>query len=125
MAATTVLETAARNAACDAIVDLLDAHGNILWATALDATVAETSLSATAFGASAVGVATLADTPLDSGAAVAGTVTQAKFRTAADAVMWTNNVGTADTAIILSNNVLANDDVIRLTSYTFTVPSGA
>lgn len=123
MSSYTTLSATAAKAACDAIVDLVDS-GNILFTTAADATVCEIALSATAFGAAtsaSPSVATLADTPLTSDGATAGTVTKGKFRTSGDAERWTDTVGTASAGIILTSNVLGTGDKIELTTYTMTV----
>jgi len=126
MSGETTLTASAAAAACDAIVDLVDggtgAAGSILWTTAGDVTIAETTLSAPAFGAatSAVpAVASMEGAPKTSAAASAGgTVTKAKWRDKDDAVVWTDSVGTAGTAIVLSSNVFSSGDKIELTSYT-------
>ena len=122
----TTLVAAARNAACDAIVDLVDggagSNGTIEWVRSDESTsVCSTDLSATAFGSAAAGVATLAGGSLDSDGATAGTIAYAQFKDKAGTKIWTDSVGTSGENINLSSVTLANNDVVRLTSYTFTV----
>ena len=73
------LETSARNAACDGVVDLIDAGsgaGTLKYETSGDVEVATCTFSDPAFGASSSGTAT-ASAITDDSSATGGTVAQA------------------------------------------------
>lgn len=110
------LSTAGKNAALDALLDLLDAgsgaaSGSLLLLTAGDVQVAEIVLSNPAFGAASSGTATASSTTADTNT-VAGTVTkyQAVNRdgtvvisgTVAELTLTSDTYGTGDTATLLS-----------------------
>lgn len=127
---TFVLETNARNAACDGIVDLLDVGGTIphlVIATAASAAdlVSIDLTGATAFGDAATGVATMTATSPTGVATGAGTA--AKFRLEDDAAtpvkIASGDVGTTATTLDISNTTIAVSDVIKITSMTVTVPA--
>lgn len=124
------LSTAARDAACNAIVDLLDggsgdANGDLAFATSGDTVVCECELSATAFGASSTGVATAATISQGTvaGSANPSTIAKAFLRNKADAVIITCAVGTSGSDINLSSVSVNDDDTIDISSLTFTVPA--
>lgn len=76
------LETATRNAACDAIVDLVDGGtgaGDLVYETSGDVEVATCPFSATAFGAAASGTAT-ANAITDDSSATGGVVEHASIK---------------------------------------------
>lgn len=121
------LETNARNAACDAIVDLIDGGvgaGDLIFETSGDVEVATCPFSATAFGASAVGVATAAAITADS-SATGGTVAQASiFDGDATKIMEltvTAPAGGGD--IELSSLTVGAGDTVTVSSLTVTVPA--
>lgn len=124
------LTTAARNAACDAIVDLLDggsgdATGDIAFSTSAPATLCVCNLSATAFGAASSGVATAASISSGtvSGSSNPSTVALALFRNKANTEIFRCAVGTSGSDINLSSVSVNDGDTISVSSLTFTVPA--
>ena len=124
------LTTAARNASCNAIVDLIDggsgdASGDLAFATAGDVVVCECDFSTTAFGNASTGVATAAAISQGTvaGSANPSTITKAFFRDKADTEQFRCAVGTSGSDINLSSVVVNDDDTIDITSLTFTVPA--
>jgi hypothetical protein len=122
------LTTAARNAACNAVVNLLnagtpgDAAGDIAFSTSAPATLCVCPLSNPAFGAAAVGVATAA--AITTGVATAaGTCALALFRDRANAEVFRCAVGTAGSDINLSSVTIAINDTIAISSLTYTQPA--
>ncbi len=125
----TTLSNAARSAAADAVVDLLDG-GTIEFQTAADAVIATLNLPTPAFGAAANGVATAVQTGGVVGeelSVAAGTVTKAVFKAAGGAVIFTDTVtaegGGGD--IEFPNPSFVVGEPLRLTSYTYTQPASA
>ncbi|HEV8034589.1 hypothetical protein [Yoonia sp.] len=118
-----VLETVARNAACDAVVDQLDG-GTIQFQTSADAEVATLTLGTPAFGAALNGTATANAITADSSAA-GGAITKAVFRTSAAAPVFTVSVtatgGGGD--IELSSLTIGAGDTVSMSSYTHTQPA--
>jgi hypothetical protein len=122
MAAT--LSTAARNAACDAVVDLLDAGagaGKLKLYTSGAVLLCTITLSDPAFGSSATGVATLAGTPLTGTASGAGTVDNATLTDSNDVVVMSGTL--AAFGITIDNPVLAVSQQVSITSGTHTQPA--
>lgn len=119
----TTLETVARNAACNAVVDLLDG-GTIELQTAGNVEVATITMGTPAFGAAATGVATLNATTADA-SATGGTATKAVFKTAATAAVFTVSVGATGSGadIIFPSNVITAGEEINISSYTHTQPA--
>lgn len=124
------LTTAARNAACDAIVDLLDggsgdATGDIAFSTSAPATLAVCNLAATAFGSASSGVATAGTIAQGtvSGSSNPSTIALALFRNKANTEIFRCAVGTSGSDINLSSVSVNDSDTIDVTSLTFTVPA--
>jgi hypothetical protein len=125
------LSTAARDAACNGIVDLIDGGtgaGNFLL-TDTDggggSTLAEITLNATAFGASSTGTATL-DVSGGLSASASGTGTAAGFalRTGtADTVVVSGSVGTGSEDVTIDNTSVTNGQTVNLNAITITVPA--
>lgn len=117
------LETAARNAACNAVVDLLDG-GTIEFQTAGAVEVATLTLGTPAFGAASVGVATANAVTSDTDA-TGGTIATAVFKTSAAAALFTATVsitgGYGD--IELSSIIIGAGDTVSLSNYTHTQPA--
>lgn len=118
------LETAARNAACDAVVDLIDAGGagTLQFETSGDVEVATITFSATAFGAASTGTATAASTTADS-SATGGTVAQASAYSGAASKIVEFTVATSGQDIDISSTTVAATDSVTLSSLTVTMPA--
>jgi len=123
------LSTAARNAACDAIVDLADvgttdANGDLVIMTAGDVEIATLALSDPAFGASVSGVST-ANTITSDTNATGGTAALFKVVDKDNTEVWRGTVGATGSGadLELSALVIGAGDTVTVTSFTFTVPA--
>jgi len=123
------LATAARNAACNGIVDLIDVgstdlNGDLVIMTSGDVEVATLAMSATAFGAAAIGVATAA-TIADDTNATGGTAALFKLqdRNNAEILRGTVTVTAGGGDIELSSVVIGATDTVTVSSLTVTVPA--
>lgn len=122
------LPTAVRNAACNAIVDLLDAGsgaGYISFLTSGDVEVARVTLSDPAFGDAAVGVATAnaitSDTDADG-----GLIAKAKAFDSDDTEVAEFTCGTSGTDFIFSSTesmTLGAGDTFGVSALTCTMPA--
>jgi hypothetical protein len=123
------LTTAARNAACNAIVDLVDAGSGdstlVFYAADTTTEVATLTFATTAFGASgavnpgeAVAAAITSDT-----SATGGTTTVAKFLDGDGTEVLRCTVGIGSGDIQLSNNVVAASETVAITELKVTVPA--
>lgn len=117
------LATAARNAACDAIVDLLDS-GTIEFQTSANNEVATLTFGATAFGAAAVGVATANAITADT-SATGGTIAKAVFKTSGAAEVLTATVTVTGGGGDITGTSLAigAGDTVSISALTVTVPA--
>ncbi len=123
------LSTAARNAAADAIVDLVDAGttdsaGDIILMTSGDVEVSTHLLSNPAFGAAAAGSAT-ANAIGDDTSATGGTATLFKVQDRDNNEIWRGTVGTTGSGADLEmpSNIIGAGDTVKGTSYVFTMPA--
>lgn len=115
--------TAARNAACDAVVDLLDlgsgaAQGFLEFQTSGGTEVATLDLSNPAFGAAASGIATANAIASDTNA-TGGTTTKAELQDRDGTAVILCSVGTSGADINLSSVVIGNGDTVAVTSLSY------
>jgi hypothetical protein len=136
----TRLATASRNAACDAVVDLLDGGsgaGTIKVYTgtqpstpndaATGTLLVTVNLADPATGAASSGVATLAGTPLSGSGVATGTAGWARFADSAAAAVF-DGVVTATGGggqIELSTTSISTGVTVQITSGTVTMPLGS
>lgn len=115
------LETNARNAAADAVVDLLDG-GTIQLQTSGGTEVATLTFGTPAFGAAATGVATANSITSDT-SATGGTVTKAAFYTSGAAKVMECAVGTSGSDINMDSTTVSAGVTVAITSLTYTQPA--
>lgn len=122
------LTTAARNAACEAIVGLIDdgttdANGDLVIRTSADVEVATLAFSNPAFGAAATGVATAA-TISDDTSATGGTAANFIFQDRDNTEVLEGSAGDVGTEdLVLSSASIGSGDTVSVTSFTVTVPA--
>jgi hypothetical protein len=123
------LSTAAREAACDAIVDLVDdgeAEGTGALVIKDGSTVlVEIALSATAFGSSSSGVATASGLPLSGTAVADGDADSYDVVDSDGTVIWSGvaSMSGGGGDLILNNTNIATDQTVTISSWTFTQPA--
>lgn len=124
------LATAARNAACDGIVDLVDGGtgAGSLEIKSAASTVAGTNEVATlafsnpAFGAASSGTAT-ANAISDDTSATGGTASDYTVFDGDSAAIWQGSVGTSGADLNLSSTTIGAGDTVSVSSFTLTVPA--
>lgn len=119
------LETSARNAACNAIVDLIDAGagaGTLVFQTSGDVEVATLTFSDPAFGNAVSGVATASAITSDT-SATGGTIAQASFFDSSANKVLECTCGTSGAEINLSSLTIGAGDTVSVSSLTVTVPA--
>lgn len=121
------ISTAARNAACNAIVDLLDvgttdANGDLVIMTSGDVEVATLALSNPAFGAAATGVATASAISSDTNA-TGGTAALFKMQDRDNTEVFRGSVGTSGAELNLSSVAIGAGDTVSVSSFTVTMPA--
>jgi hypothetical protein len=138
--ATLHLATAPQNAACDAVVDLIDAgaaggtikiyDGTIPTdantAVSTQTLLATLTFSATAFGASSSGVATAASITSDSSADDTGTASWARIADSdANTIMDVDVTATGGGGTIeLNTTSITSGGEVAITAFTVTMPDG-
>ena len=115
---------AAKQAATDAIVDLVDGGagaGKLVLKTAADAVVATLTLNDPAFGAAdADGTATLdVDPAVTVAASGTGVVTKFDIVNSDDTVIFSGTVGESAADLVLDNNDVNSGQTITITSFTY------
>lgn len=127
------LGTAARNAACDAIVDLLDVGGagsvKVYTSTqpgsvggAYGTLLGTLTFASTAFGASSTGTATAASITSDTNADASGTAGTFTLNNNAGTVHSDGTCGTSGADMNFDNNVIVTGGTIAISSLTVTQP---
>jgi hypothetical protein len=121
------LTTTARNAACDAVVDLIDtgtgdANGDIVIMTSSDVEVATLAFANPAFGDAATGVAT-ANTIAADTTATGGTAALFKFQNRDNNEVLRGSVATSGSDLNLSSLSIGAGDTISISSFTVTMPA--
>ena len=126
---TVTLTTAARNAACDAVVDLIDggttdANGDLVIRTSGDVEVATLAMSNPAFGAAATGVAT-ASTISDDTSATGGTAANFIFQDRDNTEVLEGDVTATGGggSLELSSLSVGAGDTVSVSSFTVTMPA--
>src|SRR6056297_944747 len=123
------LTAAARNAACNAIVDLVDVgagtNGTLEIGTAgFASTLVTFDFAATAFGAASSGTATAASLPITATAAATGTAAEYRIRDQDNVTVWSGtSVGTSGTEVVLSSTSITSGQSIDLTACSCTMPA--
>jgi hypothetical protein len=124
---TTTISTAARNAGCNAMVDLLDAgttdaNGDLVIQTSGDVEVATLALSNPAFGNAATGVATAAAISDDTNA-TGGTAANFILQDRDNTEVFRGGCGTSGAELNLSSLTIGAGDTVSVSAMTFTVPA--
>ena len=137
MALAPSITTAARNAAADAVVDLVDAGdapgqlriysgtppADVNAALSGNTLLASLTLSDPAFGAAAAGVATAAAISDDTSADATGTATFHRIGSVNAGVfspVIQGSVGTSDADLVLNSTALTAGGTVAVSSYTYT-----
>lgn len=132
MAKSFVISNPARQAACDAIVNLMDAGtgatvSDCVIQTTASATLVSIPLGTVAFGnASTAGVASMTESSPTGVATGAGAAGRFVLQDQGNTEIANGNVGTTGTSftMAITNTTIAVDDVVQLTAMTVTVPAG-
>lgn len=124
------LSAAARNAAADGVVDLVDGAsptaGKLEIQASDDSVLVTFTLADPAFGAASTGVATALGVPITATAGATGTASKARIRDGADTDIITGlTVGTSGTNVVLSSTSIVSGQDYDLTSGLITMPATA
>jgi len=122
-----LLQTAARNAACNSVVDLLDlgstnANARMVFRTVADAEVATLNMSNPAFGNAANGACT-AGAISDDTNATGGVTTKATLEDRDSTEALELSVATSGADVNVSSTTIAAGDTVSVSSLTVTVPA--
>lgn len=136
MANNFVISTAARNAACNALVDLIDAAGTGTLtiydgsqpagpgtAITTQNTLATLTFSATAFGDSANGVATADTITSDTSVDASGTAAWFRIATGAATAIFDGTIGTSGCDINFDSVTFVAGGTAAISALTITVPA--
>ena len=121
------MATAARNAAADAVVDLLDvgttnSSGQMVVRTSGDTELCVLPLSNPAFGAASGGVATAG--AITTGTATgAGTAAKHTMEDRNETEIWEGTAAAGSGDLNMSSTTIAVDDQISCSAYTYTQPA--
>lgn len=132
------ISTAGRNAACDALLALLNAGsppGHLYIRTGSPPTnvadadsgtlLATLTLSNTAFGAASSGTATAAAIASDTSVAATGTAGHFRMKNAADVTVLQGTVGTSAADLVLNSTAFTIGGTAAVSAFTVTVPIGS
>lgn len=128
------ISTAARNAAADAVVDLVDAGtppgslriysgtapADVNAALSGNTLLAQLPMSTTAFGAASNGVATANAITSDTSADASGTATFFRITNAAGTAIIQGEVGTSGSDLNLSSTSITAGGTVAVSSFTYT-----
>lgn len=119
------LSTAARNAACDAVVDLVDAGAAAgkLVLRQTTTVIATFTLDDPAYGAAATGVATAAGFPKTVAASATGVPDNYQITDSDDTVIISGTVGEGTGDISLDNTDINSGQNVTVNSLTHSQPS--
>lgn len=131
------ISSTARSAACDAVVDLVDAGSGAGKLRIYDGTrpagpgtavstqtlLAEVTLSDPAFGAASSGVAALSGTPLSVTGAAAGTASWFRVVDSNNVAYVDGSVGTSSADLILTTTTISVGLTVQITSGSITMPA--
>lgn len=119
------LSTAARNAAANAVVDLVDGGtgaGKLVIMTSGDVEVATLTFSDPAFGAASSGTATASAITSDT-SATGGTAALFKVTDSDDVEIWRGTVGTSGADLNLNTVTIPAASTVAVSSLTYTQPA--
>lgn len=123
------LTTAARNAACNAIVDLIDVGAGsagtlVIYAGGFGGTTLATfTLSGTAFGDASTGTATLAGVTLSATASGTGTANAFGIFNQDGTEVFRGAVSTSGSDLNLNSTSITSGQTVNITAFTFTIPA--
>lgn len=124
------LTTGARNASCNAIVDLIDvgttdANGDLVIRTAANAELATLAFSNPAFGDAVVGVATANAITDDASATGGGVAANFITQNRDNAEVFAGSVGATASGedLELSSTTINSGDTVSISSFTATMPA--
>jgi hypothetical protein len=122
-----ILSTDARNAAVNAVVDLLDVgttdpNGDLQFQTSGDVAVATLQFANPAFGAASAGSAAAGAIASDTNA-VGGTTTKAALRNRDNTEVLELTVGTSGAEINLSSTTIGASDTVSVSSLQISQPA--
>lgn len=132
------ISNAARSAAADAVVDLVDGGAGAGLLRIYDGTkpagpdtaittqilLAELTFSDPAFGAASNGVATANAITADSSANASGTATWFRVVTSAGTAIFDGEVGTSGSDLNLNSTSISAGAEVSVSSFTYTQPAG-